>query len=61
MMEKYDKMKLVSVLDEIIEVTEEQKMPPEKFLERKPEAKPTDEEFAILMEWASQEADKLLK
>ncbi len=61
MLEEYDKSKLVSIFDEIIEVTEKQEMPPEKFLERQPDAKPTDDEYAMLMKWAEKEADKLLK
>jgi uncharacterized membrane protein len=58
---EYDKTKLVSALDEIIEVIEKKEMPPEKFLANKPEAKPTDEEYKILMDWAEKEADKLVK
>ena len=34
-MHEYDKSKLVSVMDEIIQVSQELKMPPEKFLERR--------------------------
>ena len=60
MLNEYDKEKLVSVMDEIIEVIEKEEMPPEKFLENKPEAKPTEDEYAILLEWAELEADKLL-
>lgn len=58
---EYDKAKLVSALDEIIEVIEKKEMPPEKFLANKPEAKPTDEEYKMLLEWAEKEADKLVK
>jgi hypothetical protein len=61
LMGEYDKEKLISVLDEIIEVIEKQEMPPEKFLERKPEVKPTEAEYAALMEWAEAEAEKLLE
>lgn len=61
MLNEYDKEKLVSVMDEIIEVIEKEEMPPEKFLEKKPEAKPTEDEYAILFEWAEQEADKLFE
>lgn len=61
LMGEYDKEKLISVLDEIIEVIEKQEMPPEKFLERKPEAKPTEAEYAALLEWAEAEADRLLE
>ena len=61
MMSEYDNAKLVSVMDEIIEVIEEEKMPPKKMVERKPEIKPTEKEYASLMKWAEKEADKLLK
>jgi mono/diheme cytochrome c family protein len=61
LMGEYDKEKLISVLDEIIEVIEKQEMPPEKFLERKPEAKPTEAEYAALLEWAETEADRILE
>jgi uncharacterized membrane protein len=61
MMQEYDKAKLVSIMDEIIEVVEEHEMPPEKFLANKPEAKPTEKEYETLAKWADKEADKLLK
>lgn len=61
MMGEYDKAKLVSVMDEIIEVVEEQKMPPKKMLEKKPDLKPTDKEYETLTKWAEKEADKLLE
>jgi uncharacterized membrane protein len=61
LMHEYDKSKMVSIMDDIIEVIEKKEMPPEKFLENKPEAKPSDEEYEILMKWAEKEADKLLK
>jgi len=51
----YDKAKQVSVLDEIIEVIDEQKMPPKKFLENYPDKKPTDEEYANLKSWADKQ------
>jgi uncharacterized membrane protein len=57
--DEYDNAKLVSIMDEIIEVIEKQEMPPEKFLNFKPDAKPTEEEYATLMKWADKEADKL--
>ena len=60
MMTEYDKGKLVSVMDEIIEVIEKEEMPPKKMVERKPEIKPTEKEYAALMKWAEKEADKLL-
>jgi len=60
-MAEYDKAKLVSVMDEIIETIEKEEMPPEKFLEKKPEVKPSKEEYALLLKWAEKEADKLLE
>jgi len=60
-MHEYDKAKLVSVMDEIIDVMEEKEMPPKKFLEKKPEVAPTEKESKTLINWAEKEADKLLK
>jgi len=56
----YDKAKLVSIMDEIIETIEKQEMPPKKMVERKPEMKPTEKEYKALLKWAEKEADKLL-
>ena len=60
-MGEYEKSKLVSVMDEIIEVVEKQEMPPKKMVEKKPDIKPTDKEYETLAKWAEKEADKLLK
>lgn len=60
-MGEYDNAKLVSIMDEIIEVVDEEKMPPEKMVEKKPEIKPTEKEYQTLAKWAEKEADKLLK
>ena len=60
-MHEYDKAKLVSLMDDIIEVLEEKEMPPKKFLEKKQEVAPTEKESKTLMNWAEKEADKLLK
>ena len=43
---------LVAKLDEVVEVLEEGEMPPAKMLERFPMMKLTDDEVAILKEWA---------
>jgi len=61
MLGEYDNGKLVSVMDAIIEVIEKEEMPPKKMIEKKPEIKPTEKEYAALMKWAEKEADKLLK
>ena len=59
-MGEYDKAKLVSVFDGIIETIEKEEMPPKKMIERKPEIKPTEKEYEVLLKWAEKEADKLL-
>lgn len=61
LMQEYDKAKLVSLMDEIIEVIEKQEMPPKKMVEKKPELKPTEKEYETLSKWADKEADKLMK
>jgi len=55
------KAKLIATLGGIGEVTSEGSMPPEKFLEQKPEAKLTEDEQKLLAEWAEQASDDLLK
>lgn len=53
--------KKIGTYKKIGEMLEKQKMPPSKFLNRFPEKKLTDEETSVLMNWAKQEADALLK
>jgi len=60
-MAEYDKAKLVSIMDGIIETIEKQEMPPKKMVEKKPEIKPSEKEYETLAKWAEKEADKLLK
>jgi len=55
------KAKLVSTFSDIEEVLDEGKMPPEKFLEKRPEKKLTDEEKDLLKSWAVTTADNLMK
>jgi hypothetical protein len=55
------KAKQVSLMDEVLEVLEKGEMPPQKFLESKPEAKLTEDEVKVLKEWASANADMLMK
>jgi hypothetical protein len=59
-MDELSKAKLVAVLGDINEVMVENKMPPEKFLEKKPEAKLTDDEIKLLLEWSDKAADELM-
>lgn len=61
LMHEYDKSKLVAIMDEIIEVIEEEEMPPKKMVEKKPEMKLTEKEAKTLLSWAEKEAEKLFK
>lgn len=51
---------LVAKLDEVVETLEEGSMPPSKMLERFPQMKLTDEETALLKEWAESNINKVL-
>ncbi|HPE77680.1 MAG TPA: heme-binding domain-containing protein [Draconibacterium sp.] len=53
--------KMIHALKEINEVVEKNEMPPEKFLERFPDKKLTDDEKKILMNWADAQAKSLMK
>ena len=55
------KRKLISKLDGIAESVEEKDMPPEKFLKKYPEHALTDDESKILIDWANNAADELMK
>lgn len=55
------KAKLVGKLDGIIEAVKENEMPPEKFLEKYPDNKLTEEEAKKLMDWANNSAEELMK
>jgi hypothetical protein len=57
----YSKAKQVAKLDDIIGVLDDGSMPPEKFVEKKPEAKLTKEESKILKSWAEKTAGNLMK
>lgn len=51
--------KLTAKLADIAEIINEGEMPPEKFLSKKPEAAPTAVEKKILVDWATNTAEKL--
>jgi uncharacterized membrane protein len=55
------KTKMISTLSDIAEVASDGAMPPEKFLEQKPEMKLTTEEQKTLAEWAQKAAQDLLQ
>ena len=54
------KTKLIAKLGDIAEVAGEGSMPPEKFLEQKPEKKLTEDEQKLLVDWAEKAADGML-
>jgi uncharacterized membrane protein len=53
--------KMIHALDKIEQALKENEMPPEKFLEKFPDKKLTDDEKKILMDWANNEAKSLMK
>ena len=55
------KAKLVAALDDIVEVLEENEMPPEKFLTKYPDKALTENEAKRLKEWANEAAEGLMK
>jgi hypothetical protein len=59
-LDELSKVELVGTLGDIEKVLDEDKMPPEKFLEKKPEMKLTADEKLVLKEWAVATADNLM-
>lgn len=51
--------KLIGKLTDIADIVSNSEMPPEQFLEKKPEATPTAVEKKILVDWAENTAMKL--
>jgi hypothetical protein len=63
MLDKLDelsKVKMVATLGGIEDVVKEGSMPPEKFLEQKPEKKLTEEEQQLLAEWAVKASEEMM-
>jgi hypothetical protein len=58
-LQEMDDIDLLTSLDEILEVLEEGKMPPQKAIERYPNIKLTDGEVAKLTAWAQEMIAKL--
>ncbi len=54
------KAKKVATFDAIVDVLENNEMPPKKFLENYPDAKPSHKQVKTLLKWANEEADKLM-
>ena len=55
------KAKLVSALDDIGEVLEENEMPPKKFLAKYPDKALSENEAKRLKEWANETVEELMK
>ena len=61
MLDGLSKVKKVGAFNDISKVLEEGKMPPKKFLERKPEQALTDKEMKILTKWVKDETSAIIK
>jgi hypothetical protein len=59
--EGFKASKKISKMDDICEMVEKGKMPPEKYLGFKPEAALSDAQKELLCNWADQEAGELMK
>lgn len=57
----YRVTKKIAVLDDICKMVEEEKMPPEKYLERNPDHQISEANKKLLCDWTRKEADKLLQ
>jgi hypothetical protein len=55
------KVSQLSKLDKIVETIDKGEMPPQKYLERKPEGKLTAEETKVIKDWAVKTSEVLLK
>ena len=60
-MSELSNSKMIKAYREIAEVVEENEMPPEKFLDKYPDKKLSEEDRKVLMEWAKNEAKSLMK
>ncbi len=61
LLEKLPKAKLSGALNKINEMVTKGDMPPAPFLEKFPNAKPTDEEKQKLMTWSKEAAGSMMK
>jgi mono/diheme cytochrome c family protein len=52
-LDKMKKSKRLAAMDKIAEVLEKGEMPPQKFLDNKPEAKLSESDLATLKEWSA--------
>jgi cytochrome c553 len=56
-----EKAPMVSKLDKVIEVLEKKEMPPQKMIERNPDAKISEADSKLLKDWAETTASDLMK
>ena len=59
--DQYRLSKQIGLLGDIGKVVEEGKMPPGKYLEKKPDRKLSESQINLLADWTKQEADKLMQ
>lgn len=59
--EKYRLLKKIELLGDIGKMVEEEKMPPEKFLENNPGAQLTEVRKKLLIDWTKEESAKLMQ
>lgn len=59
-MHQLSDIKKLGILKDIGEVIEENEMPPEKFLKKRPEKELTDEQKQILIDWVKKESMALM-
>ncbi len=59
--DNYKLTKKIGILAEIAEVIEEDKMPPEKYLEHKPDKKLTGDQKKLLIDWVKKETELLMQ
>lgn len=57
----YKLLKKIELLGDIGKVVEEEKMPPEKFLERNPDAKLSEAQANLLIDWTKRESEILMQ
>jgi cytochrome c5 len=58
--DEYRLTKKIGTLDKIAEVVGEGKMPPEKYLERKPESKLSKDQQKLIVDWTKKTSEALM-
>ena len=59
--DNYKLIKKIELLGDIGKVLDEEKMPPEKFLDNNPDARLSEDQANLLIDWTKQETDKLMQ